>query len=146
MAGLRVDKSKYVLSHMGIFSDAFEKISHEALIEAGWFYNGVDKWYEMNLYRRDRQFHFATDKNRLMPKILNIRLRKIYGYTAPNDGMWVFDLIDPTVMYNVDTDYHNQNAIGLSEMVELEIKLDEVLHWAINECNIPKAYINKWLL
>ena len=131
---------------MGIFSDAFEKISHEALIEAGWFHNLVDKWYEMNLYRRDGQFHFATDKNRFMPKIINIRLRKLYGYNAPNNGMWVFDLIDPIVMYNVDADYHNQNAIGLSEMIELELKIDEALHWAINECDIPKAYINKLLL
>lgn len=131
---------------MGIFSDAFEKISHEALIEAGWFHNPMDKWYEMNLYRRDGQFYFPTDKNRFMPKIINIRLRKIYGYNAPGDGMWVFDLIDPTVMYNVDADYNNQNAIGLSEMVELQLKIDEALHWAINECDIPKAYINKRLL
>lgn len=124
----------------------FQKISHEALIEAGWFYNGVDKWYEMNLYRRPDGRYFTTDKNGLMPKIINIRLRKIYGYTATNDGMWVFDLIDPIVMHNVDADYHNQNAIGLSEMIELELKIDEALHWAINECDIPKAYINKKLL
>ena len=150
-----------IMSLLDPIEKNFELINPYELLENGWEWDDYGKSLRIWIYSTilsgwPGHTSFAPYRNNI-PDVVMVILTEINCtqesvlrtvtsdnpvYYAPPKPKWRLDLIDAVQGYRINI----QEDTVLTEMIELHLKLNEIVTVVKDEWNVPKQYINNKLL